>query len=178
MGVLGADGFLDLGDDFFVLREAAYVVLAPDLRAVYVDIEDSACALDHFGVDAEFFFDCFRQTGGLGLIVSLHAVFDADFHLSTPLGWRTIVFTGFHKVHDPGRPRRPNPADQSPEGSRPDGGNPTSRSFPNHLCKVHAMQGSWSSRTRRWSWFLRAAPGAVQWPPRRSCRKERGEVDR
>jgi len=63
-----------------VLGEAAYVVLAPDLLAVDVYVKDAAGALDHLGIDLVFLLDGSRQTGGGGVVVSLHAVLDADIH--------------------------------------------------------------------------------------------------
>ena len=60
--------------------EAADFLLVPDLRAVDVYVEHAATALDHLGVHAEFSFDRLRQTGGRGVVVSLHAVFDTDVH--------------------------------------------------------------------------------------------------
>ena len=63
-----------------MLREPADVALAPYLRAVDVYVEDSAGAFDHLRIDPELILDRLRQTGGRGVIVSLHAVFDADVH--------------------------------------------------------------------------------------------------
>ncbi len=64
-----------------MFREAACLVLAPELLAVGGDVEDSAGALDQLGFYAEFLFDGVRQTGGGGLVVSLHAEFDGDIHV-------------------------------------------------------------------------------------------------
>ncbi len=71
---------LDFVEHFVVLREATDVVLAPDQRAVNVHVKDSAGAFDHLRIDAEFILDRLRQTGGRGVIVSLHAILDADVH--------------------------------------------------------------------------------------------------
>ena len=71
---------LNLIQHFVVLREPADVVLAPDLRAVNVDVEYPAGAFNHLRIDAELILDRLRQTGGRGVIVSLHAVLDADVH--------------------------------------------------------------------------------------------------
>jgi len=70
----------DLVEYFIVLRKPAYVVLVPNLRAVHVYVEDPAGAFDHLRIDAELILDRLRQTGGRGVIVSLHAVLDADVH--------------------------------------------------------------------------------------------------
>jgi hypothetical protein len=56
---------LDLIEYFLVVGEAANVVLAPDLLAVHVDVEDAARALDQLGINAELLLDRSRQTGGL-----------------------------------------------------------------------------------------------------------------
>ena len=56
--------------------ESVGVELAVNQFAVDMHIEDSAFAGDEFGVDVFRIFDCGRQTGGLWLVVSLHAVFD------------------------------------------------------------------------------------------------------
>lgn len=74
---------LDPIQHFVVLREAPDVMFAPDLRAVDVHVEDSAGAFDHLRIYAELILDRLRQTGGRGVIVSLHAVFDADVHCRT-----------------------------------------------------------------------------------------------
>lgn len=75
-----ANHFAHLADDLIVLREAADVVFAPDLRAIDMDVKNAALAFDHLGVDAELVVNRLRQTGGSRVVVSLHAVFDADFH--------------------------------------------------------------------------------------------------
>ena len=63
-----------------VVREAAHVVLTPNLFAVDVNVEHAACAFDQLGIHAELLFDRCRQTGGLGEVISLCAVFDGDHH--------------------------------------------------------------------------------------------------
>lgn len=63
-----------------MLGEAAYVVLAPDLFAVDVHVEDAAAALDEGAVNAVLFLDRIRQTGGCGAVISLHTKLDRDFH--------------------------------------------------------------------------------------------------
>ena len=63
-----------------VVREAAHVVLTPNLFAVDVNVEHAAGALDQLGINAELLLDRSRQTGGLGKIISLRAIFDGDRH--------------------------------------------------------------------------------------------------
>jgi len=46
--------------------------------ALDADLKDPLFALDEFSVDADFFLDGGRQTGGLRKIVSLRAVLDRD----------------------------------------------------------------------------------------------------
>ncbi len=77
------------GLDFFqhlvVLRETAHLMFIPDLRPVDVHVEHATTAFDQFGVNVELFSYRIRQTGGLGLVVSFDAVFDADVHYDTSL---------------------------------------------------------------------------------------------
>ena len=63
-----------------VFGESTDVLLAPDLGAVDVYVENSARTLDELGLDLERLLQCIRQTGGSGKVVSLAAVFDADLH--------------------------------------------------------------------------------------------------
>ena len=63
-----------------MLREPANVVFAPNLGAVDVYVEHAAGALDQLRLDAELILDRPRQTGGRGIVVSLHAVFNRDIH--------------------------------------------------------------------------------------------------
>ncbi len=56
-------------------------VLVPKLFSIGDDNEVSSLARDHLEFSVgESFLDCGLQTGGLGEIVSDHAVFDRDFH--------------------------------------------------------------------------------------------------
>lgn len=71
---------LDLIEHFVVLRESSGCLLIPDLRSVDVNVEHPAGPLDHRGVDVELVLNRLRQTGGCGIVVSLHAVLDADVH--------------------------------------------------------------------------------------------------
>lgn len=63
-----------------VLRETAYFLFVPYLCAVDVHVEHPAAPFDHFDIDAERSLDRLRQTGGRGIVVSLHAVLDTDVH--------------------------------------------------------------------------------------------------
>ena len=51
-----------------------------DQFAVDLDVEDPAAALDQPGLFSESFFKFGRQTGGLGKVTSLAAVFYRDLH--------------------------------------------------------------------------------------------------
>ena len=62
------------------IRELAGVVLGVDQCAVDVDVEDPARARDQECFGAERIFELGRQTDGIGLVVSLHAVGDRDIH--------------------------------------------------------------------------------------------------
>ena len=63
-----------------MLRESIFFVFAEDQVTVDDDVEYPVRALDELGLDAVLAFDCLRQTGGLGQVVSHNAVFDADLH--------------------------------------------------------------------------------------------------
>jgi len=69
-----------LVEHLVVLGEAADLVLAEDEPPIRLDVEDPARTLDELGLDPELLLDRGRQTGGLGQIVSLHAIGDADLH--------------------------------------------------------------------------------------------------
>ena len=75
LGRLG-HSFRDFRGDFAGLREAAVGLLRVDQLAVEDDFEDSVFAFDQGRVDVELFCKLFRQTDGLGLVVSNNAVFD------------------------------------------------------------------------------------------------------
>ena len=70
----------ELRQDFVIGREAAGLVFRVDPLPVDGDIEDSAAPLDQFRLDSRTLLNCFRQTGGIGQVVSLHAVGDGDLH--------------------------------------------------------------------------------------------------
>ena len=55
-------------------------MLAPDFGAVDVYVENAARALDQFHLRAVLGLKSLRQTGGLGLVVSFHAVLDPNPH--------------------------------------------------------------------------------------------------
>ena len=63
-----------------VLGKSAGLFLGVNQFAVGLDVEDTAGAFDQFRFDIQLFLERIRQTGGLGVIVSHHAVFDADVH--------------------------------------------------------------------------------------------------
>ena len=66
--------------DLVVLGKAPRLVFAVDQVSVGFDVENTALALDELGLDSEFVLDRFRQTGGLGQVVSLHAIGDRHVH--------------------------------------------------------------------------------------------------
>jgi hypothetical protein len=61
-------------------REPVNFVFAEDRVAIDDDIEDAAFALDQRCIDSGCLFYRFRQTGGLGRVVSLHAIGDRNLH--------------------------------------------------------------------------------------------------
>ncbi len=70
-----------------IFREAPGLVLAVDEPAVRLDVKDAAGTLDELGVEVVLALDGGRQTGGPGVVVSLHAVRDADLHGGRCLYW-------------------------------------------------------------------------------------------
>ncbi len=64
--------------------EFAGFVFAVNEDAVDFDIEHAASSLDHFNVDIVGALDCFRQTGGFGFVVSLHAILYRNVHFASP----------------------------------------------------------------------------------------------
>ena len=79
-GRLRGGGRRDPIEDFIVLGEPTDFALVPDLRAVDVNVKHAAGALDHLGVHPELTLNRLRQTGGRRVVVSFHAVLDADVH--------------------------------------------------------------------------------------------------
>lgn len=59
-------------------------MLGEDLRVLDDYVEHTACAADELRIDAEFFFERGRQTGGAWQVVSDDAVFDDDVHRELP----------------------------------------------------------------------------------------------
>jgi hypothetical protein len=82
--LFGSSGHLgrDLAEHFLGLRKTPRDVLAVDEPAVGLDVKNAAAAFDELSLDSELLVDGVRQTGGLGGVVSLHAVFDGDLHRS------------------------------------------------------------------------------------------------
>ncbi len=69
-----------------MLRKPIQLFLAENEVTIDTHFEYTAPALDEPGGDSVLLFYFGRQTGGLGSVVSLHAVFDADFHdLMSPI---------------------------------------------------------------------------------------------
>lgn len=67
-------------EDLRVLRKPIQFFLAEDEISIHTHLEYAASAFDEPGGDPVLLFYFGRQTGGLGCVVSLHAVFDTDFH--------------------------------------------------------------------------------------------------
>ena len=55
-------------------------MLAVDELSIDFNIEDAAFPLNEFGIKSLRTFDRGRQTGGLGRVVSHHAIGDFDLH--------------------------------------------------------------------------------------------------
>jgi len=60
------------------LREPSQGLFGEQLLVTELDLEGAAAALDQTGGQVELLFDLGRQTGGAGVVVSLHAVFDGQ----------------------------------------------------------------------------------------------------
>jgi hypothetical protein len=71
---------VDRLDDLVVLGEATFIVSREDDRAIDLDVEDAAAALDENGLDAGPSLQLGRQTGGPWKVVSDAAVRDRDLH--------------------------------------------------------------------------------------------------
>jgi hypothetical protein len=56
-------------------------ILGKDQLVIELYVENPVAPFDQFRFDLEFLLDSFRQTGGMGQVVSLHAVLDADLHI-------------------------------------------------------------------------------------------------
>lgn len=67
-------------EDFLIFGKPPGLVFAVNQLAVRLYVEDAASSLDEPRLDAQFPLDGGPQTGGLGKVVSLHAVGDADLH--------------------------------------------------------------------------------------------------
>jgi len=69
-----------LDENFLVLGKAAGFLLRIDFPAVEDHVEDTSAAFNQLGFAACLLLDRIRQTGGLRMIVSLHAIRDGDLH--------------------------------------------------------------------------------------------------
>ena len=147
---------LNLVQNLLIFREPPDFLLAPDLLAVHVNIEDAAGAFDELGLDAVGLLDRSRQTGGLGQIVSLRAILDGDGH-------HEPLFIS----EPPARSRGPCVA-----ARRSRSGFGFARVPPQRICRSRTSgsvnQVSWSSGIRRLSGPCRAASATVQSPQPRS----------
>jgi hypothetical protein len=76
-----------LFQDLPVLRKAAFLILGKNQFPVSRDFESTAAGFDQLGFHPRFFLDGLCQTGSLGVVVSIIAVFDQnalDHGLSFP----------------------------------------------------------------------------------------------
>jgi len=62
-------------------RKTSGVMLAVKQLTVPLDVKDSASAFDQFDGLRSCLFNCFRQTDGLGRVVSLYAVGNTNRHI-------------------------------------------------------------------------------------------------
>lgn len=82
---MGDSKIADGTKHFGVLGKSACLFLAVDELAIHLDVKNSAAAGDHLDLNLELTLDSVRQTDGLGLVVSLHAVFDGNVHIGPSL---------------------------------------------------------------------------------------------
>lgn len=68
-------------DDFKRLWEAAGLVFAVNEAPVTLDVEHAATTLHKNGFNPDLILNQLRQTGGLGVVVSLGAIGDAYRHV-------------------------------------------------------------------------------------------------
>jgi hypothetical protein len=80
---IGESARLQLLQNLLVCGKSTDLVLAEDALTVDLDVEDAAAALDQVRPRAGFFLNSVRQTGGLGFVVSLHAVSDGYRHFGS-----------------------------------------------------------------------------------------------
>ena len=82
---------LQLLQNLLVSREAVGFVFAEDHLAIDDDVEDTAFAFDQRRIDSGCSFDRFRQTGGLGRVVSLHAIGNRNLHRQSSFGKNHLI---------------------------------------------------------------------------------------
>ena len=103
-----------------MFRKLTGLMLRVNQLAVDLHVEDAAAALDQFGINPCRCFDCVRQTGGCGRVVSLHAVSDADVHNVTPsYEWETSTTRAMIDNLFARRERRVRSANEQSAGSHP-----------------------------------------------------------
>jgi len=64
-----------------VLGELTGLMLRVDESAIDLHVKNSTATFDEFRINPGGCFDCVRQTGGFGRVVSLNAVSNADLHV-------------------------------------------------------------------------------------------------
>lgn len=71
---------LQLAQNFLVFGKSIDLMLREDQATINFHVKNAALALDQFGIDAIGVFNGGRQTGGLGRVVSHHAIGNLNVH--------------------------------------------------------------------------------------------------
>ena len=71
---------LQLAQNFLVFGKSIDLMLREDQATINFHVKNAALALDQFGIDAIGVFNGDRQTGGLGRLVSHHAIGNFNVH--------------------------------------------------------------------------------------------------
>ncbi len=75
---------LNSAEDLFMFWKPPGLLLGEDLLTINDDFEDSPVRSYQFRFDAEFIFNCIRQTDGFGIVISYDAVFDRYIQFIIP----------------------------------------------------------------------------------------------
>ncbi len=67
------------GKNFLVFGKTPLFLLGKDQLSIGHHLEDPSGRLDQFRLDPQLLLERLRQTGGFGVVVSLHAIFNAQF---------------------------------------------------------------------------------------------------
>lgn len=68
-----------LTENLLMLRETVFFFLGEDQLTVHLHFKDPAAGFNQFRLYPDCLLNCFRQTGGLGVVVSLHTIFNGNF---------------------------------------------------------------------------------------------------